>query len=713
MATLTVVTDDGPDEQEFQKDWVRVLEDYFLPSAATIATGRKWLSILTTGSASTTKSQKWMWGQHQDNLMLPDPRPKPSGLSGLHLITYSLIATVPKSLLSACDQSLPRPDQEVILYYTLVVFMICLVTVTCAFAFIDGTRVLNFSFFPAVLMTRPASDFDAAAIHSFKPFDLNADVTTGKKGSPSFPSADATARDVSNKNGSWTSYLKSKLVSPRRGSTGSSASSVSGDGSKVSSAGGATGAKSGPKGNKSSAKKSSAKGVSAAAAEEAAISSLRRRLNAKTWFETLSNRNREEKETVKIPLPTFEDEFDDQDIQNLKGKKGKASQKVNKKEKESTSPLVPSSSPSSTGTSTASGSSSPIAAAAAAAAAVIASVSSTAASGTPVSPAIREQSSSARTSPKTTQPSCSLSSSSGMGSFELPYNPGKGRRCESLSAVPSDAFSNNGSYKESPASDFGFWDPDNTSSKSSVDNNMEIWDSPITMFDPQKALLDLSKKQAPSSSSGGRNRGAGGEKKHQEPGSGGVSKSALCAFPPNPNAGFPAVGLFDASLVHRQVQTPSPRGWSPSHKSLQASMSVPVSSDANVNRTTPSPIAVTTWEPEKDVLSRLRESSTDWIRGPTRVTTPVQRPQNGSMWPDAAPGGGRVPEKTNGFWSNAAEAKMQSEGSPSSSWNPLSGGSGFSLFGRSLWSPIPPPPPPGMSPVTQDSMWTSPEERRN
>lgn len=698
MATLTVITDDGPDPVLFQKNWIQVLEQHFLPSASLVATSRKWLSILTTGSTAATQSQEWMWGSSflKEGQKHP-PTKSSTELSGLHLITYSLIATVPKSLLSACDQSLPRPYQEEIMYYTLLVFMVCLVTVTCVFAFMDGTRVLNFSFYPAILMTRPAGEFDAASIDSFKPFDLN-EVPTKKTASDGNKNADAR------QNGSWTSYLKSKLVSPRRGS-GSSASSVSGDGcSKAGGTSGLTGTKSGPKGSNNKNKKNPAKG--SAVAEEAAVSSLRRRLNAKSWFETLSNRNREEKETVKIPLPTFEDEFDDQDIQNLKGKKGKnqnQKQSSNKKEKDVT-PLAPSSSPSSTGTSTASGSSSPVAPVLAACAASTLVI--------PVAAGVRDHSSSsARTSPKT------ICCSSGMGSFELPYNPGKGRRCESLSSVPTvDAFSHNGSYKESPASDFGFWDPDNVSSKSSIDNNMEIWDSPITMFDPQKALQDLSKKQAAAS---GRNRSGPIEKKQQQDVQSAVSKSALCAFPNNAtSAAFPTVGLFDAaSLHHRQVQTPSPRGWSPSHKSLQVSMSVPAPTDYSTNRTTPSPVA-TTWDADKDVLSRLRESSTDWIRGPTLVTTPVQRPQNGSMWPDAVPGGGRgLSDKTNGFWPNAAAVESKVQAEMSSSWNPLSGGTGFSFFGRSLWSPI--PPPPGMSSPTipaTDLSWSSgppDDQRRN
>lgn len=769
LATLTVITDEGPHEDEVSRNWTEVLQQHFLPSPSVIAMGTKWLSILTTGSSASTPMQKWVWRQDSSSRSrtsdqpVPDTRPmsrsssitgnnnnnnKPvtrMSSSGLNLITYSLIATVPKNLLSVCDHSLPRPYQEMILYYTQVVVMICLVMVTCAFAFIDGTRVLNFSFYPVVLMTRPANEYDANSIQSFEPFDLN-----------------AASGDNNNKNNisdhqkqssscSWTAYLKNKLLSSsRRGSNGSSASSsVSGD---CSSRSGATGsglngisgssheAKSGSKKKKNASKNSSTS--SSATMTETAVSSLRRRLNAKTWFETLSTRVREEKETVKpVPLPTFEDEFDDQDIQNLKGRKGKTGQKVGKKDLTSvmTSAVTafPASSSSSTGTSTTSGSSSPIVTAVTSAPIL--------AYGTLPAPiaAAREQlllqessssSGGARTLPKTT--SLIAPAAYGSSSFELPYNPGKGRRCESLSAVSSaDPFVlMNGSYKDSPASDsaFGFWDPENGSSKSSAtDNNMEIWDSPITMFDPQMALMDLSKKQAAAASSSKHAE----QKKHSSDSSSGVSKSSLCAF--TPSTVFPPVGLFDASLVHRPMQTPSPRGWSPSHKSLQASASMPVSSDiTGNNRTTPSPISATTtashlWEGEKDVLSRLRETSTDWIRGPAgRVATPVQRPHvNGSspLWPDSvAPGGGRLlTEKTgtrtagatNGMWpvttdvmklDSPLSASSSSPTSPSSSsWNPLSSGSsGFSLFGRSLWSPIPAPPPGIPSAMSPDSGWT-------
>ena len=153
MATLTIVTDEGPETDE-TKDWITVLEDHFLPTGPSIVdVGRRLIrSVLPIFTSVSQDQEQELTSEPATEQKMSDAcegsNDANNNKNKVHLITYSLIATVPKNLLPVCDRSLPRPYQELILYYTLVVLMICLVAVTCAFAFIDGTRVLNFSFYP-------------------------------------------------------------------------------------------------------------------------------------------------------------------------------------------------------------------------------------------------------------------------------------------------------------------------------------------------------------------------------------------------------------------------------------------------------------------------------------------------------------------------------------------------------------------------------------
>ena len=643
----------------------------------------------------------------------------------------------------------------------------------------------------AILLSRPANPLDPASeISSFKPFSLKPNDSrshpVGSKHSDvvysrnnNLKSGGQSIANGSNSQ-SWTSYLKDKLVSKRRGSAGSSNSSVSGDGvvGKTATSGTGNTAKAAAKSNNSRKKNGSIK--SSLTEEGKLASSLKKRMNTESWFQFLNKREKEAEkaEPVKIALPSFDDEFDAVDIQNLKGKKGK-----HQSHKSSQSAVSTVASSSSSGTTSATTGSSP--------ATTVTSTSSTStpSSGTSgkkekesptsqppasASPASSSFSSSTGTSiGTTTSGSCSpvlhvtsssgsrdqsaegaaarssirspLSSESGIGSsFELPYNPAKGRRCESLSTVSNDVFTQNGSYKES--NDFGFWDPsDNNGTRSAASSETaEIWDSPITMFDTEKALMDLKRQQEAAAAAAATVASATGnrstrtsDKKHQhqplqqshhQDTAVGISKSGLCAFgPSNGNSnGFPPVGFFDAAIVaNRPVHSPSPRGWSPSHKSLHSCNTVPMSETTF----SPFPNQKLITKPSSIWDTGLGEPSSDWLRATTdqqhsMPTVPLH--QNTSIWFDTSPTNGypvtdKVPDVGADFWStgsasaisppvaskapigtgtvglNAAASPIVS---PNASWNPLSGaGTGFTLFGRNLWTPMPAsPPPPGLTP---------------
>lgn len=421
MATLTVITDDGPFPDEIEKNWQQILESeltqplswlFKLSTLATFSSSKPQMSKNTFYSyASRTDVPGFAGANGSLNVAIDGGR---NGL-GIGLITYSLVATVPKSLLTNCDESLPRPYQEMILYYTLVVFMLCLITVTVAFAFIDGTRVLNFTFYPAVLMTRTTSNSGISVGHSasdiypetFKPFSLklnengmiepdnesvsstnvsneckvrknNSNACLGKKkssnasaSSSSVGSFDSIATNVGNsKNGdakrttksnasktitkrireSWNIICQNKLVSSdRRGSNGSSNSS---EALTESSALPNDPSKNG-KGSKCNLINSTQVSNSKVGKQQASLinvksncneSYIKRKLNAKSWFESLASRSqssgmdKKEEEPV-ISLPSFDYEFDAEDIQNLKGRKGSKKDKgANQKTKQQPQP---------------------------------------------------------------------------------------------------------------------------------------------------------------------------------------------------------------------------------------------------------------------------------------------------------------------------------------------------------------------------------------
>lgn len=412
MATLTVITDDGPFPDEIEKSWHQVLEnELILPLS--------WFFKLTTWNPFACYSRSTGYNDKSDRGNMYHPYASRYSLSsgtkasssnisskyaidglselGIGLITYSLVATVPKSLLSNCDESLPRPYQEMILYYTLVVFMLCLITVTVAFAFIDGTRVLNFTFYPAVLMTRTSNNClllgssNEMYPETFKPFSLrlnengiieadtesiitnhdykgrkniplnynknkkqyNTSLTASTSFSSSCSSSTSSSSLMMNVDGkkntskittgktitkrlrdsAWNIICQNNLVSggDRRGSNGSSNSSEV----LIDNCNDSTGT------SKVKTSKCNSTGDSNKQITSTNVTSnvktnnynesySRRKLNARSWFESLTSRSEatiDKKEEPALALPSFEDEFDAEDIQNLKGRKG------NKKDK--------------------------------------------------------------------------------------------------------------------------------------------------------------------------------------------------------------------------------------------------------------------------------------------------------------------------------------------------------------------------------------------
>lgn len=167
-------------------------------------------------------------------------------------IQYALIATLPKHLLPFCNNSLPRPNWEPVLYYCLVTMITFMILLAVCVAFFDGDRILNFSFYP-VLTTYAVTSFESTnnsgtpediSDKLFPKFNSNNnnsdDLKDSKrttelrnrrlksKGSRSNSSNTKEDNNESNsmyQNQSWTQFLKKKFV--RRDSSGSDKSNNS------------------------------------------------------------------------------------------------------------------------------------------------------------------------------------------------------------------------------------------------------------------------------------------------------------------------------------------------------------------------------------------------------------------------------------------------------------------------------------------------------
>jgi len=696
LATLTVITGDGPFDEDAEKPWTQVLKEQLLH--------KSWLASFFCSQEQPKQNNKAV--QDEEKKLVKN------------IITYSLVATVPKTLLSSCDESLPRPYQEMIMYYTLVVFMVCLVMVTVACAFIDGTRVLNFTFYPAVLMTRPATSVDNFAPDSFKPFNLKMNgetVVSTKKNSHSSSSETSTTTSSNKKKNdqgknktseSWTSYLKNKLVCPRRGSNGSNTSSLS-DGK-------------GGSGGKNLANVMDSKGKKK---KEATAAALRRKLNAKSWFESLSSRTDEKREEDEpLPLPSFDDAFDDQDIQYLTGtkkgkrhvelapKKEKAKQETpntrldEKKDKGSNSSNIER--PNNRAVSNDSPGESP----------------PTQLPISPLLPSLQTLQSTSYSEPNF-EPKTPDFVSSLIG-HDFGTTKGIRNGTANTSQGTFESFSPYSTLLSSPFNDssteFGYWNEsaaNGSTSRSSggYDCNL-IWDSPITMFEPEKAMKELiqQKQQQRSQSLSSPVVRNGGSKSGlcpvgPPPGLGGRSESVSEAEQHSIRNSFPPIGTFqvsdvftkdnngvnEASHMTRPPTTSSPHGWSPSHKVLQSATSF-ADEHANMFPTqNGTPIQDKPWP-----VTRM--DLTDALKWDASIQPPVQRRSETATsrlwdWPSILPTAKQAEE------TSKLDASWQ-KSSTSSSWNPFASTTSpeassstnskvqpnsFSLFGgQSPWSPL-------------------------
>ena len=716
MATLTIVTDEGP----FDLDIRQTLENYWNEDIVK-PLGRWFPSVnkLTVGRNDSCDVES--------KECLKKIMSRSNISSNPYFITYSLIATVPKEILAKCDSSLPRPYQEVILYYSMVVFMTCLVMVTTAFAFIDGTRILNLTFYPAVLMTRPVSGSDGYMNSDiFRPFKLN---EIGKKGVDSQSTSssnsesgtqassevfDKKGNPINNKNrkpDSWTSYLKNKLGCPRRGSGGSNSSTIDSKRNIQ---------------DVNSAKTGATKDTPSTESRRAKKKEEKKKQASSSWFESLYKKNEEKKKQEAeepIRLPSFEDAFDIKDIQDLIGKKpgnkkgkeqiGKENKKTGKTEKEVISKDKSKE---------------------------VGKRDKTAKVQTP------QASQSNGHSSVTDKVDNVIDSEFGRNQWQdLSTSSLVTRNMQDI-AKQSKLPDSSKVFEEpiasslvSPFSDstteFGYWSggPNGQSSSQSGSTGGDvIWDSPITMFEPEEAmkeLLQLKQNQEKQQ----RQQQSHPRKPHSYSVSSlppsvmtrnGVSspKSDLCPLGPPPGltrsesvseadsrrGGFPPVGNFtiDSLLSRanppvtatvRPVQTPSPRGWSPSHKTSQQQI---VCDSGLLDRSNVWGDASAFLDKDQHLMN-LRDGSTNWSTDArNNVSAPVQRPREGSMsssvWSDS-PVSDQVmkTQATTSVGPSSGSRLWDWTSSPTSStWAPMNqskppSASAFSLFGgRNTWTPL-------------------------
>lgn len=162
-------------------------------------------------------------------------------------IEYALVATLPKHLLPHCNQSLPRPNWEAVLYYCLVTMMMFMILLAVCVAFFDGDRILNYSFYP-VLTTFAVTTFDADSmgtasedlfhklpnysIEDSKEVKRNTELRNRKVKTRNTRTSEAREEVNNDSNNSsiyqrqsWTQFLKKKFV--RRDSSGSDKSNNS------------------------------------------------------------------------------------------------------------------------------------------------------------------------------------------------------------------------------------------------------------------------------------------------------------------------------------------------------------------------------------------------------------------------------------------------------------------------------------------------------
>ncbi|RWS31127.1 transmembrane protein 131-like isoform X4 [Leptotrombidium deliense] len=253
------------------------------------------------------------------------------------IIQYSLVANVPKQLLPICSEAIPRPYWELILYYTLVIFMICLHMLSVVSAFFDGARILNFSFYPAIVLTKAVSS-NSTNGDQMENIELIQHIMDGNKekmkkvidnknakqkktakeqtrNTKKSQNADVQDDGSTVDGASWTAYLKKKFV--RRDSSGSDKSSSNGGRKQKD-----------KKKNEIKRKENVPHSKEKLNGDSTQNAPSKRKLNAKSWFSSLSSSSSQPVEPPP-PLPSFPSAFDDEDDDKLstkgKGKKGKLS----------------------------------------------------------------------------------------------------------------------------------------------------------------------------------------------------------------------------------------------------------------------------------------------------------------------------------------------------------------------------------------------------
>lgn len=165
-------------------------------------------------------------------------------------LQYALVATLPKHLLPHCNDALPRPQWEAVLYYCLLTMMAFIVFLAICIAFFDGDRILNYSFYPILTSysaVPPGSNISTSEstpeeidVTYMKSNGINEDAKNSKKNQELRQRKTKTKnRSGSNakdetvvENGqsyyqgqTWTQFLRKKFV--RRDSSGSDKSNNS------------------------------------------------------------------------------------------------------------------------------------------------------------------------------------------------------------------------------------------------------------------------------------------------------------------------------------------------------------------------------------------------------------------------------------------------------------------------------------------------------
>ncbi|KAI1283704.1 Transmembrane protein [Halotydeus destructor] len=598
-------------------------------------------------------------------------------------ITYSLIATVPKHLLQPCSNALPRPYHEMMFYYSICIVMVCIVLIAVVLSFLGGAHVLQSTFYPSIILSRTPVNypehFEAFSFHN-----INNEIKDSSKCEESTvkqrrngkgkdkPIHSTATNKIYESATSWTSYLAKKFQ--RKDSSGSIASSGSGN-SKL--AAGVT--------RTNSAKgKSKTPKIKDILLDSPLTNGAVKKTKSKSWFSLSKSVEPKVEEEEAKPLPVF-DAFDEDECRALNGKP--------KRNQPSKADLN-----------------------------VTMSKNSSPARGGDSSPEVEE-------------PEKNLNNAI----LKCPP-PGITRKPVKPIELERNLFDG----------EIGYWNeldnPNNGPEINNLKKVKEIWDSPITMFDSQSAMNELVKQseiviktsKLTNVQSGSRNR----------------SKSGLCSFVADDSmvrskqrTGSP----FEKPMTSHSSPRVSPSWSSNSQKPMATQNQLPAQPNIASLFATKLEMASNSWINEMSLdkeLASLREDSTEWTSNAGRapvVNTGLQQSSRLKTWTnltnvDAAASrlwesiGSREPS-TAANWSVERSSSSSSQSPPpvqagsnvwpspsrspalqatpefSEPWigdviatqsasdaKPVtSGASSFSLFGKSLWSPLSPMSSPAQS----------------